>query len=180
MHVSEAPPAGWYPDPTGRSGLRWWDGRDWTDHRRAPVPARLMEEVVVPDASGAESAAASAGAAAGEFVRRGRPSRDETTEIMAEVRRVARQEVERAVDTVTQRASDATRRLEPMLSEYGDRVLRGLKIAGIVVVALVVLWMVLQTVFQTSLLEFIGDRIDNITGGSALPTSPAGDLPRGT
>ena len=25
-----APPASWYPDPTGRHRLRWWDGTAWT------------------------------------------------------------------------------------------------------------------------------------------------------
>ncbi len=27
----ELPPAGWYPDPSGRPGARWWDGRGWSD-----------------------------------------------------------------------------------------------------------------------------------------------------
>jgi hypothetical protein len=27
-------PAGWYPDPTGEEGERWFDGNDWTDQRR--------------------------------------------------------------------------------------------------------------------------------------------------
>ncbi len=25
------PTAGWYPDPSGRQGLRHWDGTHWTD-----------------------------------------------------------------------------------------------------------------------------------------------------
>lgn len=25
------PPAGWYPDPAGGPGRRWWDGRRWTE-----------------------------------------------------------------------------------------------------------------------------------------------------
>ena len=33
--------AGWYPDPSGRHALRWYDGRQWTPHavdgRRQPV-----------------------------------------------------------------------------------------------------------------------------------------------
>lgn len=32
------PPAGWYSDPDG-SGMRYWDGDNWTDHRKAPDPA---------------------------------------------------------------------------------------------------------------------------------------------
>jgi hypothetical protein len=28
------PPAGWYPDPSGRPGERWWDGRGWSEHTR--------------------------------------------------------------------------------------------------------------------------------------------------
>ena len=26
------PPAGWYPDPSGRFELRYWDGSRWTEH----------------------------------------------------------------------------------------------------------------------------------------------------
>lgn len=29
---------GWYPDPSGTDGQRWWDGVTWSEHRR-PYPA---------------------------------------------------------------------------------------------------------------------------------------------
>lgn len=31
-------PAGWYPDPSGQSPLRWWDGRAWSDVTRDTPP----------------------------------------------------------------------------------------------------------------------------------------------
>jgi uncharacterized RDD family membrane protein YckC len=30
-------PAGWYPDPAGGTGTRWWDGTAWTEHLH-PAP----------------------------------------------------------------------------------------------------------------------------------------------
>jgi hypothetical protein len=32
------PPAGWYPDPSGRPGQRYWDGHKWTEHFAPPTP----------------------------------------------------------------------------------------------------------------------------------------------
>ena len=32
------PPEGWYQDPQG-TGLRWWDGRTWTEHTHEAAPA---------------------------------------------------------------------------------------------------------------------------------------------
>ncbi|MDT5334244.1 MAG: hypothetical protein QOF31_5541 [Mycobacterium sp.] len=41
--MSNLPPAGWYPNPSGAPGQRYFDGRGWTAHHRAtppqPVPA---------------------------------------------------------------------------------------------------------------------------------------------
>jgi membrane protease YdiL (CAAX protease family) len=31
-------PTGWFPDPWNQSGLRYWDGRQWTWHVAAPTP----------------------------------------------------------------------------------------------------------------------------------------------
>ena len=33
--MSDEVPPGWYPDPAGGDGERWWDGNSWTDHARS-------------------------------------------------------------------------------------------------------------------------------------------------
>ena len=32
-----AAPPGWYSDPQGGRGFRWWDGRTWTGHTSPPT-----------------------------------------------------------------------------------------------------------------------------------------------
>jgi hypothetical protein len=37
-------PAGWYPDPDGAGGQRYWDGYAWTEHRSPATPPRPADE----------------------------------------------------------------------------------------------------------------------------------------
>lgn len=39
-------PQGWYPDPAGGAGLRWYDGAQWTEHLAAPASAHYPGAVV--------------------------------------------------------------------------------------------------------------------------------------
>jgi len=39
-----SPAAGWYPDPSGMHGQRYFDGTDWTEHRAAPPANRIMSD----------------------------------------------------------------------------------------------------------------------------------------
>ena len=35
LSAPSLPPSGWFPDPSGADGYRWWDGQRWTHHHRA-------------------------------------------------------------------------------------------------------------------------------------------------
>jgi hypothetical protein len=171
MRRADAPPAGWYPDPSTRSRLRWWDGLDWTEHRRPPPSAGLTADeagVETPTApqGGTAGPGGTAASLAGLRQAATPPSRRDSAEIMAEVRSVAREEVDRAVSRLGEQARDATRRLEPLIGQYGDRVLGGLRTVGIVLVVLVVVWMLLQAFAQTSLMNWLGDRVDELFDGT--------------
>jgi hypothetical protein len=172
MRKTDAPPPGWYPDPTRPGQLRWWDGLDWSEHRRPPPPSHVAR---VPEPRRAEDDDDRGDRRASRQARSsgsGRAvSRDETAEIMAEVRRAARDEVERAMGSLSDRARDATRRLEPLIGQYGDRAMKWLRNLAIIIVVLIVLWMVLQVGTQATLLDWIGDRVDNLLGGAvSAPT----------
>lgn len=36
--MTQPTPPGWYPDPSGAPGQRYFDGKDWTEHRAAAQP----------------------------------------------------------------------------------------------------------------------------------------------
>ena len=167
MRRVDAPRAGWYPDPESRTNLRYWDGLDWTDARRSPPSAAELlsfeqraafeaaHQYVPPAPSPADLA-------------RGRP---DNQQLVDEVRRAARTEVDRAADLFTQRARQMQRDIVPLVSDYTNRLVRWIRFAAIVAVVLLIAYFVFQVVAQASLFEWIGDRIDNFTdeqNGAAL------------
>lgn len=158
MRRADAPPAGWYPDPEGGLRLRWWDGTDWSDRYRARPTSRAP----VPG-----EAASGLDQVLGPTARVRSATRAETEEIVAQVRQAARAEVDRAADLFTARARDATRQIEPLITQYTSRLFRWLKIIVAVAVVLVVAWFVFQTIAQVTFFEWLGDRIDAVTDDSS-------------
>lgn len=156
MRAADAPAAGWYPDPQSRTRLRWWDGLDWTEARRAPPSDSELEryELPVPTVQGQaiDQLRATAGAA----------NRLDTQQIITEVRNVARAEVDRAAEEFTHRAQAAVQSVTPIIDQYSGRVLRIIRFAAISILLLLIAWFTFQTLAQASMLEWIGDRIDNL------------------
>jgi hypothetical protein len=180
MRRVDAPRAGWYPDPESRTELRWWDGLDWTDARRAPPSqAELMsyesraafEEAhrYVPPAEDALAAASAAASRAG---------RQDSQQVIEQVRRATREEIDRAADVFARQARSMRAEIEPLISQYSNRIVRWIKIAAIVAIVLLVAYFVFQVVAQASLFEWIGDRIDNFTDQESAPGRlwPAGPV----
>ncbi len=142
--------------------LRYWDGLDWTDARRSPPSAAelLSYEQREAFAAAHQYVAPVAQTASAVANRAGRP---DNQQIVEEVRRAARNEVDRAADLFSQRARQMQRDFVPLVSDYTNRIVRWIRIAAILAIVLLIAYFVFQVVAQASLFEWIGDRIDNFT-----------------
>ena len=49
--AAATPPAGWYADPSGTGGMRWWDGTVWTENVHPPTPPAPPVAPVAPVAA---------------------------------------------------------------------------------------------------------------------------------
>ena len=175
MRRSDAPPAGWYPDPENLTRLRWWDGLDWTDIRRA-VPSDA--ELLAAQRSAATNAVADP-MRAGQNVQMPQQQqqlmpRQDAQQLVAEVRQAAREEVDRAASMFTQRANDAVRQVTPLISGYTSSLTRWIRRALIIATILLVGWFVFQVIVQASFFDWLGDRIDNLTDDSLIAPSSDG------
>jgi hypothetical protein len=163
MRRSEAPDPGWYPDPTNRSRLRWWDGLDWTDIRRAPPSdAELLSFENLAEFQAAHQYTPPA-------IPDRATSRAESQQIITEVRQAARDEIDRAADRFARQARSMSQEFSPLVSEYTNRIVRWIRFAAIVATVLLVAWFVFQVISQAALFEWIGDRIDNLTDQDGAP-----------
>ncbi len=174
MRRADAPRAGWYPDPESRTNLRWWDGLDWTDARRAPPSqAELIsfeQQAAFEAAHRLEPPDLAATASAAAAARSGRP---DSQQVIEEVRRAARGEVDRAADVFARQARAMQQDIAPLISQYTNRLVRWIRFAVIVATVLLVAYFVFQVVAQASLFEWIGDRIDNFTDEDGAPGPPS-------
>lgn len=172
MRNVDAPTAGWYPDPQSRTRLRWWDGLDWSDIWRAPpsdaelLVAEEMRQFMENN----------------QLVASGKPPpgsvrNQDAQQIIAEVRNVARQEVDRAAQEFSDRATTAVRRVQPLISDYTSQLTRWVKRAVIIAIVLLTAYFIFQVVAQASFFEWLGDRIDNIEFESGLGTTEPGTAP---
>lgn len=167
MKVEDAPRPGWYPDPEGYTRLRWWQGTDWSDRYRAPpTPSEFDLE---GQTFGYVEEHADEAASYGQYAQRsGSMSRQESEAMVNQVRMAAREEAERAANIFGAQARAATRNIQPLITQYTNRVIKWIRILSVIAIILVVGWIAFQIFAQVSMFEWIGDRIDNVTDNSGM------------
>jgi len=172
MRRADAPRAGWYPDPESRTALRWWDGLDWTEARRAP-PSQAELTSHENRAAFEEAHRYVPPAVASVAETTSRVARSDSQQIIEEVRRATRSEVDRAADLMARQARSLQEGITPLISEYTNRIVKWIRIIAVLAIVLLIAYVVFQVVAQASFFEWLGDRIDNFTddqGSAPLST----------
>ncbi|MEO1061200.1 MAG: DUF2510 domain-containing protein [Actinomycetota bacterium] len=160
--ATDLTPEGWYPDPSGGTRLRWWDGEDWSDHYRT----RPLETfgLSAPDvAAPARAAQAAAGGLGPREVDRivgavQDTTRTEMNRAVGELQQAARGEVDRVVGEVRRQVGNVT----PLITDTVGQVTRYIRWAAIIGFLLVVAYFVFQVVAGIGIAELVTDVADRI------------------
>ena len=172
MKISEAPRAGWYPDPEGGTRLRWWDGSDWLDRYRLRPQLLLEAQPVAPPAGQPAT-----GSQPYDTAQLGNPAQfqAQTAAVVEQVRQAARAEAQRAAQDFEARARRVTGEIPPLISEYTNKFMRWFRVALMLSFIVLMAWFIYTFFVQKSFFDWLGDRIDNLTddrNASALPVDP--------
>ena len=166
MRRADAPRAGWYPDPESRTSLRWWDGLDWTDVRRAP-PSSAETQAAFENAQ-CRAAAPDFGPGATRATAAALDGLN-STEMIEQARAASRDEMRRATEAFNQRAQAARANLTPLITEYTNKakfwVRRLIKLA----IFAFVVWLAFQIFQQVSFWSWVTERIEDIGNESGMP-----------
>lgn len=158
--LTDTAPPGWYPDPSGGTRLRWWDGADWSEHFR-PRPLRMPDELA-DAAADAGRAAVGSGVGARDVDRIvsavQSSTRNEMDRAVGELRQAARSEVDRVVGEVRRQAEEFT----PLITDSVSRLTRYVRLAAVVGFLLVVAYFAFQVIAGIGIAELVGDIADRV------------------
>ncbi len=160
--AAELAPAGWYPDPSGGTRLRWWDGEDWTDHFRTRPLDSFGHGFAEAEAARPAAPATAAGLGTRDVDRIvgavQTTTRTEMNRAVDELQQAARGEVDRVVGEVRRQVGNVT----PLITDTVGQVTRYIRWAAVIGFLLVVAYFAFQIVAGIGIAELVGDVADRI------------------
>jgi hypothetical protein len=160
--ATDLAPAGWYPDPTGGTRLRWWDGEDWSDHYQTR-PLDSFGHFAPESAQAAGTVGADAAGIASRDIDRivgavQSSARTEMDRAVDRLQRTARGEVDRVVGEVRRQVGEVT----PLITETVGQVSRYFRRAVVIGILLVAAYFAFQVIAGIGIAELVGDIADRI------------------